>query len=256
MLLSVVIPAYNEEARLPHTLRRVAEYLDGRGGENEILVVNDGSCDGTAKVAVDFAARETFSRVTLLENPGNRGKGYSVRHGMLQAQGDWVLFSDADLSAPIEECEKLLAATGAGYEVAIGSRALDRSLIGVHQSVFRENAGRVFNLLMRVLTGLPFQDTQCGFKLFSRRAAQDVFRRQRLERFGFDVEVLYLARKLGFSAVEVPVRWNHSEGTKVSMVGDSLEMFLDLWRVRRNDWRGLYDIPSQTPLRSSTEPRP
>src|SRR5262249_29657503 len=139
MLLSVVIPAYNEVARLPHTLRRVVEYLDGRGGQAEILVVNDGSSDGTAKVAADFAAGRASSRVTLVENPGNRGKGYAVRHGMLEARGEWVLFSDADLSAPIEECEKLLAATAAGYEVAIGSRALDRSLIGAHQSVFREN---------------------------------------------------------------------------------------------------------------------
>jgi len=254
MFLSVVIPAYNEEARLPLTLGRVLEYLDSRQGGGEILVVNDGSSDGTAEAAAGFV-----SRVTLLENPGNRGKGYSVRHGMLKAQGDWVLFSDADLSAPIEECEKLLAATEqGGYEVAIGSRALDRSLIGVHQSVFRENAGRVFNLLMRLLTGLTFKDTQCGFKLFSRRAAQEIFRRQRLERFGFDVEVLYLAQKLGFAAVEVPVRWNHSEGTKVSMLGDSLEMFLDLWRVRRNDRRGLYDMPAETvtPVCGSTGPRP
>ncbi len=258
MFLSVVIPAYNEEARLPHTLSSVVEYLDHRGGRSEILVVNDGSSDATAGVAAGFAAREGSSRVRLLENPGNRGKGYSVRHGMLEVQGEWALFSDADLSAPIEECEKLLAAAEqAGCDVAIGSRALDRSLIGVHQSVFRENAGRVFNLLMRALTGLTFRDTQCGFKLFSRRAAQEIFRRQLLERFGFDVEVLYLARKLGFTAVEVPVRWNHSEGTKVSMLGDSLEMFLDLWRVRRNDWRGLYDLPSQNlPPGCSTEPRP
>ena len=240
MCLSVVIPAYNEELRLPATLERVAQYLQGLQRRAEILVVDDGSTDRTAERAGEFA--RAGAMVRLLKNPGNRGKGYSVRHGMLEAQGEWVLFSDADLSAPIEESDKLLAAAQAGgYDVAIGSRALDRSLIGVHQSIFRENAGRIFNALMRGMTGLPYADTQCGFKLFRRAAAQAIFRRQLLDRFGFDVEVLYLARKLGFRAVEVPVRWNHSEGTRVSMFRDSLDMFLDLWRVRRNDWRGLYD---------------
>lgn len=250
MFLSIVIPAYNEEARLPGTLERVRHYIEQRHAERaaeqaEILVVNDGSQDRTAEVARQFAADAGPGvAVRLLENPGNKGKGYSVRHGTLEAQGDWILFSDADLSAPIEECDKLLAAAqSGGFDVAIGSRALDRSLIGVHQSLFRENAGRVFNALMRLATSLPFHDTQCGFKLFRRSAAREIFSRQRLERFGFDVEVLYLAHKLGFSAIEVPVRWNHSEGTKVSMVGDSLDMFLDLWRVRRFDRTGLYDAP-------------
>jgi glycosyltransferase involved in cell wall biosynthesis len=179
--------------------------------------------------------------VRLLSNPGNRGKGYSVRHGVLEARGEWVLFTDADLSAPIEELDKLLAAAAAeGAAVAIGSRALNRSLIEVHQSFFRESAGRVFNLLMRLLIGLPFQDTQCGFKLFETRAAREMFRRQRLERFGFDVEVLYLARRLGYRVIEVPVRWSHTEGTKVSMFRDSLNMFLDLVRIRWNALRGRY----------------
>ncbi|MBI3693587.1 MAG: glycosyltransferase family 2 protein [Acidobacteria bacterium] len=248
--LSVVIPAYNEELRLPRTLERVWNYLQQRAAAGEVVVVNDGSRDGTAEAARAFAASHAGSRipVRVLENPGNRGKGYSVRHGMLETQGDWALFSDADLSSPIEEHEKLQAAADAGgYDIAIGSRALDRSLIGLHQSVFRENAGRVFNGLMRLTTGLPFHDTQCGFKLFRRPAAREIFCRQRLERFGFDVEVLYLARKLGFRTVEVPVRWDHSEGTKVSMLGDSLDMFWDLWRVRRNDWRGLYDGKGEGP---------
>ncbi len=246
MFLSVVIPAYNEEARLPRTLGRVLDYLGPRAERGEIVVVNDGSRDRTAALAREFAAARSGPRVAVrvLDNPGNRGKGYSVRHGMIEARGDWALFSDADLSSPIEECDKLLAATAAGgYDVAIGSRALDRSLIGVHQSVFRENAGRLFNTLMRLATGLPFSDTQCGFKLFRRQAAQQIFRRQRLERFGFDVEVLYLARKLGFRAVEVPVRWDHAAGTTVRMLGDSLDMFLDLGRVRRNDWDRLYEEP-------------
>lgn len=245
--LSVVIPAYNEESRLPGTLDRVAGYLRERTEWGEVVVVNDGSQDRTGPLAQQYAAAHASERVriTVLENPGNRGKGYAVRHGMLQAQGQWALFSDADLSSPIEECEKLwVAAEPDRYDVAIGSRALDRSLIGVHQSLFRENAGRIFNACVRVFTGLSLADTQCGFKLFRRRAAQEIFSRQLLERFGFDVEVLYLACKLGFRTVEVPVRWNHAEGTKVRMLGDSMDMFLDLWRVRRNDWKGLYERPA------------
>ena len=238
--LSIVIPAYNEEKRLPSTLERVLGHLDSSGWDfAEIVVVDDGSSDGTAAVASDFQAKDP--RVRLLRNPGNRGKGYAVRHGMLEARGDWRLFTDADLSAPIEELEKLMqAAQTRGFEVAIGSRALDRSMIGVHQSRLRENAGRVFNLIMRTVLGLPLWDTQCGFKLYAARAAENIFRRQRLERFGFDAEVLYLARRLGYRIAEVPVRWNHVEGTKISMFRDSLGMFLDLLRVRWNQLLGRY----------------
>ncbi len=237
--ISIVIPAYNEEKRLASTLERILSFL-ARGSwvSTEILVVDDGSSDGTAEVASRYAPN-----VRLLLNPGNRGKGYSVRHGMLEATGDWILFTDADLSAPIEEMDKLFAAIGSASppaRVAIGSRALDRSLIGVHQSVFRENAGRVFNLAMRLIAGLPFWDTQCGFKLFEGRAAKQIFLRQRLERFGFDAEVLFIAKKLKYRVVEVPVHWSHAEGTKVSMFRDSVGMFVDLLRVRANCWRGLY----------------
>ena len=237
--ISIVIPAYNEEKRLAATLERILSRLArGSWTSTEILVVDDGSSDGTAEVARKYGAK-----VRLLTNPGNRGKGYSVRHGMLEAAGDWILFTDADLSAPIEEMEKLFAAIGKQSppaQVAIGSRALDRSLIEVRQSVFRENAGRVFNLAMRLIAGLPFWDTQCGFKLFEGRAAKEIFRRQRLERFGFDAEALFIAKKLKYRIVEVPVRWSHVEGTKVSLLRDSAGMFLDLLRVRANDWRGLY----------------
>ena len=238
--ISIVIPAYNEERRLAGSLEAVLRYLAGRPFDaREALVVDDGSTDGTVAVVERFQA--AHPEVRLLRNPGNRGKGYSVRHGMLEASGDWILFTDADLSAPIEELDQLLEACARQQAaVAFGSRALDRSLIGVHQSRFRENAGRIFNLFVRLIAGLPFQDTQCGFKLFERRAAREIFRRQRIDRFGFDAEVLYLARKLGFRAVEVPVRWSHSEGTKVSMLRDSLNMFLDLARIRWNDLRGLY----------------
>jgi len=205
-------------------------------------VVDDGSADGTARVVEEFA--RSRPEVRLLANGRNRGKGYSVRHGMLKATGEWVLFTDSDLSAPIEEARKLFeAARREGALIAIGSRALDRSLISVHQSWFRETAGRIFNLIMRALTGLPFHDTQCGFKLFEARAARDVFGRQRIERWGFDAEVLFIARKLGYKTVEVPVRWSHAEGTKVRMLRDSLNMFIDLWRVRWNHLRGLYREP-------------
>jgi dolichyl-phosphate beta-glucosyltransferase len=238
--ISIVIPAYNEERRLPATLDSVLDYLrQATFSSAEVLVVDDGSRDGTALVARDFASR--YPEVRLLENPGNRGKGYAVRHGMLKAKGDWILFSDADLSAPIAELDKLLAAARErGARVAIGSRALDRSLIKIHQSVFRENAGRIFNLCMRLVTGLPLWDTQCGFKLFEAGAAREIFRRQKLDGFSFDVEALFLARKLGFRTIEVPVRWSHTEGTKVSMFSDSLLMFVDLFQVRWNHLRGLY----------------
>lgn len=197
------------------------------------MVVDDGSADGTADVA-------RAAGVRVLENPGNRGKGYSVRHGMLQAKGDWVLFTDADLSAPIDDLEKLWTAAGrADAAVAIGSRAIDRSLIGVHQPFFRETSGRFFNVAMRIVTGLPFHDTQCGFKLFERRAATAIFERQSLDGFGFDVEVLYIARRLGYLVLEVPVRWNDVPGTKVSLLL-GMKGFLDPLKVRWNGIRGKY----------------
>jgi dolichyl-phosphate beta-glucosyltransferase len=238
--ISIVIPAYNEQARLPATLGSVLAYLQARSFSTwEILIVDDGSRDGTAAEVERRHAAEP--RIRLLRNPGNRGKGYSVRHGMLEASSEWVLFTDADLSAPIEELDGLLAAVASGQAaVAIGSRALNRSLIAVHQTVFRETAGRIFNLLMRAATGLPFHDTQCGFKLFRQDAARAVFSRQRIDRWGFDAEALFLARKLGFKVVEIPVRWSHCEGTKVHMFRDSANMFLDLLRVRWNQLRGAY----------------
>lgn len=238
--ISIVIPAYNEEKRLPATLDAVLAYLDNKQfAETEVLVVDDGSSDGTASVVRSRAAND--ARLRLLSNPGNKGKGYSVRHGMLAAKCEWVLFSDADLSAPIEELDKLVTAVEKENAlVAIGSRALDRSLIQTHQSAFRENAGRIFNLLMRACTGLPFWDTQCGFKLFRHDAAQAVFSRLQLERFGFDAEALFIAQIHKFKTVEVPVRWSHADGTKVSMFGDSLDMFVDLLRVRKFQVQGKY----------------
>jgi dolichyl-phosphate beta-glucosyltransferase len=238
--ISIIIPAYNEEKRLPSTLAQVLDYLRQREWSfAEVIVVDDGSTDGTAAAAEEVARNTPIVR--LLRNTGNRGKGYSVRHGMLEAKGEWSLFSDADLSAPIEELGKLWdAVEKLGANVAIGSRALNRALIGVHQSMFREYGGRVFNLILRLITGLPFWDTQCGFKLFETRAAREIFRRQQLEGFGFDAEVLFLARMLGNRIVEIPVRWNHVEGTKMRLMQDSVGMIIDLLRIRRNQVTGKY----------------
>jgi len=227
--LSIVIPAYNEEQRLPQTLERITDWLGGKSWDHtEILVVDDGSRDKTAKLA------ESYGRgVRLLRNPGNRGKGYAVRHGMLEAEGQWVLYTDADLSAPIEDFDRLcVAATNGNAQVAIGSRAVDRSLVQVRQAAFREYSGRFFNLVMRLTTGLPFRDTQCGFKLFRRDAAQAIFSRQKLDGFSFDVEDLYIAKKLRIPVVEVAVRWSNVEGTKVSLAS-GLRSFQDLWLIRR-----------------------
>lgn len=225
--LSIIIPAYNEENRLPATLDRVLEWLGRQRFEfYELIVIDDGSRDGTAAVA------EGRAGVRLLRNPGNRGKGYAVRHGMLEAQGDWILYSDADLSAPIEDADLLYrAAADAGAVIAIGSRAVDRSLVSVHQSSFREWSGRAFNVLMRAITGLTFKDTQCGFKLYRRDAAQKVFSAQKLDGFSFDVEDLYIAKKAGLKAIEVPVHWANVEGTKVSMA-QGMKSFADLLKIR------------------------
>ena len=237
--ISIIIPAYNEESRLPASLRLIIAYLK-RGGWPfaEILVVDDGSSDGTVKIAEQ--ARADYPDLQILRNPGNRGKGYAVRHGMLKCRGEWALYTDADLSTPIEQLETLWAAVERdGAQVAVGSRALDRRLIGVHQSFFRENVGRLFNLLMRVATSLPFHDTQCGFKLFETGAAREIFKRQLLDGLGFDVEVLFIGRRLGYREVEVPVPWNDVPGTKVSMLRGVLG-FVDPWRVRWNSIRGRY----------------
>jgi dolichyl-phosphate beta-glucosyltransferase len=239
--LSIVIPAYNEEKRLPAALARICEYFANRpGGMSgvEIVVVDDGSTDGTARIAQECA--QALPGLRLLSNGGNRGKGYSVRHGMLEARGRIALFTDADLSAPIEESEKLFAVIEAGNDVAIGSRALDRSLIAVRQSRLREIAGMIFNGCVRLFTGLPFHDTQCGFKAYVRDRCQIVFEQQRIERFGFDPEQLFLAKRHGLRAAEVAVRWAHDPATKVHMLRDSLLMFSDLAYIRWNWLLGRY----------------
>ena len=244
--LSIIIPAYNEELRLPATLERITEFLSGLRGETEVIVVDDGSRDKTGEVAESF--RSKIPGIRVIPNGVNRGKGYSVRHGMLEASGRNVLFTDADLSAPIEEAPKLLEALKQ-YDVAIGSRALDRSLIEVHESRFREFAGIVFNTIVRIVLRLPFVDTQCGFKAFRRAPCRIIFDQQRIERFGFDPELLYLARHHGLHTVEIPVRWAHSPATKVNMLRDSVQMFLDVFTIRWNALLGRYAKRRMQPAR-------
>jgi glycosyltransferase involved in cell wall biosynthesis len=241
--LSIVIPSYNEELRLPTSLEKIARYIRERRPNTEVLVVDDGSTDRTAAVAESW--KEQIPQLRVLSNGINRGKGFSVRHGSLDARGDVVLFTDADLSAPIEEGEKLLKALET-QDIAIGSRAVDRNLIEVHESVFREFAGIVFNRIVRATLRLPFVDTQCGFKAFRRERCRIIFEQQTIERFGFDPELLYLARHHGLSTVEVPVRWAHSAATKVSMLRDSVQMFLDVFVIRWNAFVGKYRKAART----------
>ena len=229
--ISVVIPAYCEEQRLGPSLQRVREYLDQRDGTAEIIVVDDGSSDGTSEVAREALA--DYPNHTVFRNEPNQGKGASVRRGMLAAQGHLALFSDADLSTPIEELEKLLAAHEAGADIAIGSRALQGSRIEVHQPWLRETMGRCFNLFIRAFVMGGLRDTQCGFKSFRREVIQPIFGKQQIERWGFDVEVLYLGRRLGYQIAEVPVIWRNDEATKINAGADGLKMLQEALQARR-----------------------
>jgi glycosyltransferase involved in cell wall biosynthesis len=243
--LSIVIPAVNEERRLPNTLQKIHHYLVDKSLHAEVLVVDDGSTDSTARV-VD-TLRERYPEVRRLSNPENHGKGFAVRQGMLEARGDFMLFTDADLSTPIEEADKLIAALReGGCDGAIGSRGLDRSLIESRQSMIREAGGMAFNRVVRLMTGLPFTDTQCGFKVFRRDTARILFEQQRVQGFGFDPEILFLARRHGLNIVEIPVRWAHHPASKVKFMTDGLRMLGELCAIRCNAWRGLYprrDVP-------------
>ena len=250
---SIVIPAYNEGARLGATLEKVLGYLRERGWSAEVIVVNDGSRDNTAALVRGFAEKEPMLR--LVENPGNRGKGYAVRNGMLNARGEVVLFSDADLSSPIEEMPKLLAALATGADIAIGSRWLRAELQTRRQSRHRQLFGRVFNLLLRIILGLRFKDTQCGFKAFTRQASQTILPLQRIERWGFDPEILFLARKFGFRVQEVAVLWGHSGDTRIHPVVDGARMFWEMLRIRWYDLTGKYDGASAADTQTVRLPR-
>lgn len=236
---SIVIPAYNESARLGATLEKVLAYVRGQSWDAEVIVVNDGSTDNTAEIVRSIAAKDPTLR--LIENPGNRGKGYSVRNGMLHADGRIILFSDADLSSPIEEAAKLLEALSAGADIAIGSRWLRAETQTQRQPFHRQVFGRIFNLFLRTTLGLQFADTQCGFKAFKRPAVEAIFPLQRIERWGFDPEILFLARKFGYKVQEVPVAWGHSGGTRINPLVDGSRMVQEMFHIRWNDLTGKYD---------------
>jgi glycosyltransferase involved in cell wall biosynthesis len=237
--LSIVIPAYNESARIEATLERVMQCVEQQGWDAEVLVVDDGSKDNTVEIISLWMLR--YPRLHLIQNEGNRGKGYSVRNGLLQAAGDVVMFTDADLSAPMEEAERLLAAIADGADVAIGSRWMDKTRQTIHQPLYRRFFGRCFNWVTRMVMGLPFKDTQCGFKAFKRPAAQVIFRLQRIERWGFDPEILFIARKLGYTIREVPVTWGHDERSRMSYLKDGMKMLEEMAAIRGNSLAGRYD---------------
>lgn len=229
---SVVIPCFNEAARIGETARLTLNYLREVSPGSELIVVNDGSTDATSTIAREALAMAEIE-TRLLENSPNRGKGVAVRRGLLAAQKPMGLFFDADLSTPLEEIPKVIEPiTNDDVDVAFGSRALDRSLIGQHQPWRREQAGRIFNLLVRVTTGLPFWDTQCGFKAFRLGVCRPILEAARICGFAFDVELLYLAHRAGLRMREIPVHWNHSEGSKVRFVHDSLRMLREVVALR------------------------
>jgi dolichyl-phosphate beta-glucosyltransferase len=238
---SIVIPAFNEAARIGGALEAVLAFIRRRGWSAEVVVVNDGSRDKTAEIVQAFAA--SAPELRMIQNPGNRGKGYSVRNGVLHSLGEVVMFTDADLSAPIEEADGLLAAIAAGADIAIGSRWLERTRQSIRQPLYRQFFGRCFNGVTRAVMRLPFADTQCGFKAFTRAAAQTVFQLQTIERWGFDPEILFIALKRGYRVVEVPVSWAHDERTRISYLRDGTRMLQDIAIVRWNALTGRYSKP-------------
>jgi dolichyl-phosphate beta-glucosyltransferase len=237
--LSIVIPAYNEEERLVASLGMMASYLDAAGIDAEILVVDDGSKDATAVLAAKALSGRSGR---VIRNGENRGKGYSVRHGVLEARGRFVLLTDADLSTPIDDHARLAAVIrDRDLDVVIGSRALPESDVQVRQGWLRQTMGRSFNTFIRAATGLPFRDTQCGFKLMDRERVRPLFEKMVVNRFAFDVELLFLCERFGLSVVDVPVTWRNAGGSKVSILGDPLNMIVDVLRVRWRFRRGLYN---------------
>ena len=235
--VSIVVPAYNEAARIGESIRKIEEFLKNMPWTAEVIVVDDGSRDDTAAVVRSM----NFSGLRVLRNDPNRGKGFAVKTGVLDALGEYVLFTDADLSAPIDELEKLLeAAKEQRADVVIGSRAVDRSYIEKHQSRGRELGGIVFNLMVKTILGLKIHDTQRGFKLFRRSKAIPVFERMTITGFGFDPELLFLSKRAKLKILELPVRWSHAEGSKIRFMRDSVRMFSDLIRIRWNQIAGRY----------------
>lgn len=228
--LSIVIPAYNEEKRIGDTLEKIIGYLKTKDFKSEIIVVIDGGTDSTIEVVKEY--ERLVYKLTIIVNETTMGKGYSVRRGMLESKGDFVLFTDADLSTPISEFEKLFFWLGEGYDMAIGSRGLKESQVEIYQSFMRRSMGKIFNKIMSLIVFTGFKDTQCGFKCFKRDVVDNVFRKQKIEGFAFDVEILLIARRQGFRIKEVPVRWLNSPYSKVHIIKDSLHMLYDLFRMK------------------------
>lgn len=240
--LSIVVPAYNEGVRLGKSLRAIATYLNEYAPESELIVVDDGSTDDTANTARAELSESKNLRTSVISYQSNLGKGRAVRLGLLASRGEIALFTDADLSTPITETPKVVDPILRGdCDLAFGSRALDRSLIGVHQPWRREQGGRVFNLAVRLATGLPFWDTQCGFKAFRMSACRPIIEGATIDRFGFDVELLYVAYRAGLRLKEIPVRWDHAEGSKVNVASDAVKMLSEVGRIRQQARRGVYD---------------
>lgn len=240
--LSIVIPAYNEATRLGGTIQTVVAYLSEYKPGAELIIVDDGSSDDTTLVAERSLANGGSISGRVIRNDPNRGKGHAVRTGLLAARADIALFSDADLSTPITETPKLVDAIERGEcDLGFGSRALDRSLIGVHQPWQREQGGRVFNLIVKMVTGLPFWDTQCGFKAFRMSVCRPIIEAAKIDRFAFDVELIYVARMAGLRLREIPVRWDHDAGSKINLVSDSVRMVSQVLSIREHGRRGEYD---------------
>lgn len=240
--VSIVIPAFEEQDRLGTSLEKIVEYLRSTRTSAEVIVVDDGSRDETARSAEVFFSNIYDVETSVIRYEQNRGKGFAVKTGLLAASADIALFSDADLSTPIEEMPKLIDPIRSGeFDVTFGSRALDRSLIGTHQPWRREQGGKVFNLVVRTLTGLPFWDTQCGFKAFNLLKFRPLLHLMQIDRFGFDVEFLYVANLHGLKLKEIPVRWDNDERSKVNVFRDSLRMFNEVREIRRNARKGVYN---------------
>jgi dolichyl-phosphate beta-glucosyltransferase len=244
--LSIVIPAFEEEQRLGSSVETILEYLSKNKPNSELNVVDDGSSDATYKVAEEVCAKFPAIPTKVIRYEQNRGKGFAIKTGLLAAAADIALFSDADLSTPIDEMNNLIDPIAAGeVDVAFGSRALDRSLIGTHQPWRREQGGKVMNLVIRTMSGLPFADTQCGFKAFNMIKFRPLLDLMTIDRFGFDVEFLFVASYHGLRLAEIPVRWNNVEGSKVSVLRDTRRMFTELAQIKRNGKKGLYSKPDK-----------
>ena len=241
--LSIIIPAYNEEARIGKTIREILLYIETEKPGTELIIVDDGSLDATTETSKKVCAEFPNIKTNVIRYDNNRGKGFAVKTGLCSAEGEIALFSDADLSTPIEELPKLVEPIEKGeFDLTFGSRALDRSLIGTHQPWRREQGGKVFNLFVRKITGLPFWDTQCGFKAFNMEKFRPLLDVMQIDRFGFDVEFLYVAHKADLRLKEIPVRWNNDDRTKVSIFRDSVRMFNEVREIKQNAKKGLYKV--------------